>query len=201
MSTFSKIFLSGGALSIGCFGYWVQQKSHQVPEDRRGYLLPRIKEVASALFKATQIKDEYTAKKHIEIVATLSSKYSTEKRCVMFSEKEILQMEESCHNQALEKALHDESVPPIVYTKLCIRWMGEAFSGPLNNLHDLDARNKILDGNYILCNFKLPIQGIKKGKSIDVLLTGTTNCKDRERLHERLQSLSKPKARQVSRSA
>ncbi len=182
MSILTKT-LVGGLLTAGCgCSYWVHEKSLLLPKSQRGNFFLRMGEVAKAIIIARQIKDPYTASHHICTVATMSSKESVAGRRRELIEKEEHYIKESYCKLAIEKILNGgTSLPPPVFARPIVSWMVE-FSGPLDNMHDLDARRKILEGNYVRCNLKILVDGIDSGRSMETLLTGTKDPKERNKL-------------------
>lgn len=161
MHFFRHVMCASGALSIsslGYFGYWTQQRAHQVSWDQRGSLMTRMKEVACAFQHTQQIEDKYTAEKHIESVALLSSKKSPSTN--------KLKDATTFYKFDLQEFLYNNSsikMPVFDYNN----HSSLIFSGSLLDLHSLKSRQDILSGNYIRCT-------LETVSPVDLLITGTS---------------------------
>jgi hypothetical protein len=186
------LFLSSALTlsALGYLGYRVQQKSQQIPEDQRGNVFFRIKEVAFAAYQARLIEDQYTAKKHIDSVTYLTSKNR------VVSDKlqpEINKVKLLYGDGYLQQALQDhppfftpvfsyhENLHTTIPDPLVESRQGFIFSGSLENLHSVDSLQDILNGNYIRCKSLIPVKSktdlsSKQYEEIDILITGTKEC-------------------------
>jgi hypothetical protein len=194
MSPLRKVLFGSGVFSIGsigCFGYWVQQKSHQTPDGQKESLLIRMNELAVALPKTMQIEDKYTAKKHIDSVANLSSVEVASSDKV---QKEMDKIKTSYYAGYLQEVFQDnplmsdpvfdynENLPVVSLTLPGETHKGFVFSGPIYSLHNLKSHQDILNGNYIRCKSHVAVKNSEGGrqvnyKHVDVLITGTTDCR------------------------
>lgn len=180
--------LGGGVVTIGSIGLgcWIQQKFRLVPiPDREALSFRRIGEVAFASFQAKQIEDKFTAEKHVEAVATLSSKLKVSEKSGQ-QRKEIDKLRLNYRvgylqgvfsdNPSLSSFVfgHRENLPIMFPAPLEESRRGFVFSGPLYSLHDLKSRQDIWNGNYIRCKPHL--------RQADVFITGTKDFQKCEQL-------------------
>lgn len=192
MSFFRNILFASGTLSVsslGYFGYWTQQNSREVPADQKGNLIIRMQEITLAFYQVKQIKDKYTAEKHIASVTNLSSKNAPIGDKL---KKEMDKIATSYYAGYIQEALQEnpsmtmpvfdysDHLPVLLPTPAGETHKGFIFSGPLYNLHSLKSRQDILNGNYIRCKSQMTIKTNEKYydryQPIDVLITGTTDC-------------------------
>lgn len=180
--------LGGGVFAIGSIGLgcWIQQKFRQVPVPHREALsFRKIGEVAFASFHAKQIEDKFTAEKHVEAVAILSSKLKVLEK-VDQQRKEIDKLRLNYRVGYLQEVLSDnsslsslvfgyrENLPIMFPAPLEESRRGFIFLGALYSLNHLKSRQDIRNGNYIRCKPHL--------RKADVFITGTKDFQKCEQL-------------------
>lgn len=179
------VLTAGGILSAGlmlCWGNWVRQRSMQVPLGHRGSLVKRTTEVTQAVFRTKDIRDEYTAKNHVDTVVMLPSKESIKIEAL---KRELERIAASAGAGYLKRALQD--TPPT--SPPTFEYMGKQqslfFSGPLSGLNNVTSREDILKGHYCRCPSLVSVEssgeGANRYKLTDVVITGTT---ERKACHE-----------------
>ncbi len=182
---------AASALAAGSFASWINGKTKTLPDDQKGSVFPRMKEVVSAFQQSKKIQDAYTAQHHLDLVTSLSSKQftTTSDR----AKKEMDALSTSYYAGYISGALqkNPDATPPIFRydgnLRVCLPTLpgdihkGFVFAGSSPQIHDPQARSSILDGDYVRCKSELEIADPKgKGswnqhKKVDVLVTGTTD--------------------------
>lgn len=161
---------------------WNYDKTKSLPDHQKGNSLLRIKEVFQASERVNFIKDPYTAKHHQNLVASLSSR-----QFAIASNKSKEELEELRENyfagyipNALRRA--ESSLPPVFRSVMLPFWInprpqGFIFAGSVPSVHDEEAREAIIKGEYIRCPSLLPLKEVTRDapEMVDVLITGTTN--------------------------
>lgn len=189
-----KLLVGAGAASAitaGGIAYWINGKTKNLPDDQRGGVLPRTKEIVSAFQQSKKIQDEYTAQHHQDLVSSLSSKQFTVTSDK--AKKEIDTLRTSYYAGYLSGALqrnpgatapifrYDGNLPVLLPTLPGETHKGFVFAGSSPEVHDPQARSSILDGEYVRCKSELEIadptekNSWNRNKKVDVLVTGTTD--------------------------
>ena len=183
------------ATAIGSFAYWVNGKTKELPTDQKGSLFSRMREVISSFQQSKKIQNSYTAERHLDLTASLSSRSST--LASNRSQKEIDVLRTSYYAGYIPEALqnnpgatpifrYDENLPAALPTLPGETHKGFLFAGASPQICDAQARDAILYGNYIRCRAALPVPNPKNVyklavpdpedayKKVDVIVAGTT---------------------------
>ncbi len=167
-----NLFVGAGAISGG-FAFWVNRKAKDLPEDQKGSIFIRMKEVLDSVYISKMIPDPVQAEHHVGLVASLCSRQFTENLNV---DKGILKLPIHSRNNTTNIYHYDSQRPR---KELFIFAQKEAhkeahkevpvFAGGVPQVENTKARDSILRGNYLICRGGLP-----KG---NVIITGTTDQK------------------------
>ncbi|NGX34820.1 MAG: hypothetical protein K1060chlam1_01177 [Candidatus Anoxychlamydiales bacterium] len=178
------------SVSIGGVLLGVRSKASQLEPEQRGSLKSRIQETVLATIKRREIMDKSVKAQHVDLVLTMSSRDYSENAGL--SKKELSKINTSYFAgylfetvETYESSTHRPHVfrftpnLPVCLPKIDdVPYQGFVFSGDTSRIHDSDARQQILDGNYVRCSSVLPR---KDSRSYDyrdeeVIIAGTTDC-------------------------
>jgi hypothetical protein len=184
-------FVGAGTLfatATGGFAYWVNGKAKDLPADHKGRLFSRMKETIDAFRQSKTMQDAYTAKQHVNLVASLSSKQFTTTSDQSQNEINVLKI--SYYAGYIPEALkrnpgtsppifrYDDNLAVMLSPLSGQKHKGFAFAGRSPHIHDPQARDSILGGKYIRCESELALvdpEGEnfrKKYQKVDVIVTG-----------------------------
>jgi len=188
---------AGVTVTSATMGYtdWINGKTKDLPADQKGSIFTRTKEVMGAYLLSKQMNrfegGPYKVKDHLDLVSTLASKQFTVTN--NRPKKEIQALRTSYYAGYLAEALranpginppivrYDENLPVILPTLPGETHKGFVFAGTSPHIHDMQARDSILNGDYRRCKCLLELEdqseklSWRKYKHVDVIVTGTTD--------------------------
>jgi hypothetical protein len=156
MSCITKLLcLTGGAIvgALGTLSYDMHQTTKHIPEPQKGSLLTRMYEVAQAWTNQKNIPDEYTASQHVKTVSLLSKKIDQRDFSNVTTERERAGKRDYL---PLVFQYNRTSLSPVFsYLNNGNKFV---FSGDLENIKDSQAREEIIQGNYVRCKNALILE-------------------------------------------
>ena len=189
-------YAAGGAATISSL-YLFYQAIHSLSKGQeKDSYFERLSEIAKSRLVKGSISDPYTAQEHVKLARSLSSAKPIGKH-IELSKQQLYSLQGTYFIYlacVLKEHLHKTKSPPVFdYVKnLQIPPLKSSenleayqYAGTVKSLHDLRARERILEGNYIRCS-KLLKTGDDESTGIDVILTGVTQPKQCKQFENRV---------------
>jgi len=165
---------------------WIDKRTLEVAPELRGSFFSRLQEIVTAMFISKEIIDQSVGDRHVELVATMSSRYFPKQTDI--AAVELIRYFKSYHTGYLFKTTKGlYSNRPLVFRLIAAAEGIERFifSGDTATLFDPVARKEILAGNYLRSSSVLPMKECKNKdgyRQVEIIIAATQDYKKIEDL-------------------